>query len=187
MRNRILISAIVVGLFFALITVANAQAEEITSMIRSEAGEAQSSFVARNSFKSFFCEAGTTRVDGVDLNFTSTSSDDVYFAYCVKTNLQPAPVITPIVPVVDTTTATATAVATPAVVVVEPQKIETAISAPVVAQQAQPVETKTATIETATVLSFATPQVITITKDKNGKLIIIKKPITVKVRKAVKK
>jgi len=57
----------------------------------------------------------------------------------------------------------------------------------VVAQQAQPVETKTATIETATVLSFATPQVITIAKDKNGKLIIIKKPITVKVRKAVKK
>jgi hypothetical protein len=167
MKKKIIYSVIVISSFYLLMNFAskaNAN-DEIIGIIKSAPGESQASFVARNSFKSFTCESGTTRVDGVDLNFTSTSSDDVYFAYCVKTNIQPAPVITPIVPIVDTTTATATAVATPAVTIPAPYKIETQTVAPVMVQQIQPVETKTATIE---------PVKTTITTQSNVSLITAK-------------
>ena len=159
MKKKIIYSIIVISSFYLLMNFAskaNAN-DEIIGIIKSAPGESQASFIARNSFKSFSCESGTTRVDGVDLNFTSTNSDDVYFAYCVKTNLQPAPVITPIVPVVDTTTVTATAtatatvtataVATPMVTIPALYGIETQTVVPVIVQQIQPVETKTATIE----------------------------------------
>jgi hypothetical protein len=96
MKNKIIYLIILIISFALLINFASkSNANEITGIIQSEPGESQASFVARNSFKSFSCETGTNRVDGVNLNFTSTSADDVYYAYCVKTIIQPTPTVTP--------------------------------------------------------------------------------------------
>lgn len=175
-----------------LLGVTPANAEEIVGIIKSAPGESQASFVARNSFKSFSCEAGTTRVDGVDLNFTSTSSDDVYFAYCVKTKLQPAPIITPIVPVVDTTTtATATVIATPIVTIPALYEIETQTVVPIIntatsvatsrdtstlmVVQSTDTSTAQAAVTALSTVIMATKSGVKVTKKENAKVLIRKK------------
>jgi hypothetical protein len=192
MRNRILISAVVVSLFFALITVANANANEV-ARITSERGVTQAQFEASSQFQSFICPEGTGRGIGIDMNFTTDRSDDTWFMTCNiigKIIPRPLPVETvtaitlPVAP--PTIIETVTVLVAP-VVVVQPVEAKQIVVATPVAT----VETTTAIVDTLTVSVLksvsAMPKVIKITRDKNGKLIITKKPITVKVRKAVKR
>jgi hypothetical protein len=62
-----------------------AGAEIPGTKIWSEPGVSQSQWEATDTYKTFSCPAGTGRGMGVDLNFTSSNSDDRWFAYCVKT------------------------------------------------------------------------------------------------------
>ena len=60
------------------------------SRITSSAGLTQAQWEATNTYKSFVCPTGSGKAVGVDMNFTTTRSDDRWFAYCVKTWIQPA-------------------------------------------------------------------------------------------------
>lgn len=60
------------------------------SRITSSAGITQAQWEATNTYKSFVCPTGSGKAVGVDMNFTTTRSDDRWFAYCVKTWIQPA-------------------------------------------------------------------------------------------------
>jgi hypothetical protein len=53
--------------------------------ISSSAGMTQSQWEATSTYQAFTCPSGTGRGIGVDLNFTTDRSDDVQYAYCVKT------------------------------------------------------------------------------------------------------
>lgn len=53
--------------------------------IWSQPGVTQSQWESTDSYKSFSCPAGAGNGMGVDMNFTTSSSDDRWFAYCVKT------------------------------------------------------------------------------------------------------
>ncbi len=85
---------------------ASSGAELPGSRITSSAGLTQAQWEATDTYKSFVCPTGSGKAVGVDMNFTTTRSDDRWFAYCVKTWIQPAnqnPTIT------DTRTATSRA------------------------------------------------------------------------------
>ena len=60
------------------------------SRITSSPGLTQAQWEATSTYKSFVCPTGSGRAVGVDMNFTTTRSDDTWFAYCVKTWTQPA-------------------------------------------------------------------------------------------------
>lgn len=53
--------------------------------IWSQPGVTQSQWESTDTYKSFSCPAGTGNGGGVDMNFTTSNSDDRWFAYCVKT------------------------------------------------------------------------------------------------------
>ena len=53
-------------------------------------GLTQAQWEATSTYKSFVCPTGSGKAVGVDMNFTTTRSDDTWFAYCVKTWTQPA-------------------------------------------------------------------------------------------------
>jgi hypothetical protein len=53
--------------------------------ISSAPGLTQSQWEATDTYKAFSCPVGAGNGIGVDLNFTTTNSDDTQFAYCVKT------------------------------------------------------------------------------------------------------
>ena len=53
--------------------------------ISSSAGMTQSQWEATSTYQAFTCPSGAGRGIGVDLNFTTDRSDDVQYAYCVKT------------------------------------------------------------------------------------------------------
>ena len=53
--------------------------------ISSAPGVIQSQWESTDTYKAFSCPAGAGNGTGVDMNFTTTNSDDTYFAYCVKT------------------------------------------------------------------------------------------------------
>jgi hypothetical protein len=60
------------------------------SRITSSPGLTQAQWEATSTYKSFVCPTGSGKAVGVDMNFTTTQSDDRWFAYCVKTWIQPA-------------------------------------------------------------------------------------------------
>jgi hypothetical protein len=60
------------------------------SRITSSPGLTQAQWEATSTYKSFVCPTGSGKAVGVDMNFTTTQSDDRWFAYCVKTWTQPA-------------------------------------------------------------------------------------------------
>ena len=60
------------------------------SRITSSPGLTQAQWEATSTYKSFVCPTGSGKAAGVDMNFTTTQSDDRWFAYCVKTWTQPA-------------------------------------------------------------------------------------------------
>ena len=60
------------------------------SRITSSRGLTQAQWEATSTYKSFVCPTGSGKAVGVDMNFTTTQSDDRWFAYCVKTWTQPA-------------------------------------------------------------------------------------------------
>ena len=60
------------------------------SRITSSPGLTQAQWEATSTYKSFVCPTGSGKAVGVDMNFTTTRSDDTWFAYCVKTWTQPA-------------------------------------------------------------------------------------------------
>jgi hypothetical protein len=60
------------------------------SRITSSPGLTQTQWEATSTYKSFVCPTGSGKAVGVDMNFTTTQSDDRWFAYCVKTWIQPA-------------------------------------------------------------------------------------------------
>jgi hypothetical protein len=220
MKNRIVISAVIVGLFFALITVANAQADvyvkvdangnAIGGAIMCDA----STCGAGSEYSRLTLQAGeqyvlqATGQAGIGNNNPNTQvkvdlqtndwtvtrqvevkpvepvviNDQKVISYTVEvketfnpvTNPPswqpkpepitptPTPEPTPTLPPVETATATATTLSAGSVLLVD--------------------------TSTATALKIApTTDYITITKDKNGKLVITKKKFTAKVRKAVKK
>ena len=53
--------------------------------ISSSPGVTQSQWEATSTYLAFNCPTGSGRGMGVDLNFTTTNSDDTWYAYCVKT------------------------------------------------------------------------------------------------------
>lgn len=59
------------------------------SRITSSPGLTQAQWEATTLYKSFVCPTGSGRAVGVDMSFTTTQSDDKWFAYCVKTWTQP--------------------------------------------------------------------------------------------------
>jgi hypothetical protein len=69
--------------------VPTAQANEV-ARIQSAPGQSQAAWNATAEYQAFQCPAGTARGEGVDMNFTTTRSDDYHFAYCVEI-IQPAP------------------------------------------------------------------------------------------------
>jgi len=60
------------------------------SRITSSPGLTQAQWEATSTYKSFVCPTGSGKAAGVDMNFTTTQRDDRWFAYCVKTWIQPA-------------------------------------------------------------------------------------------------
>lgn len=63
----------------------NNRSEIPGSRITSSPGISQSQWEATATYKSFICPTGSEKAMGVDMNFTTTRSDDTWFAYCVKT------------------------------------------------------------------------------------------------------
>lgn len=63
--------------------------------IRSAAGQSQSAWNASVEYQSFQCPVGTSKGEGVDLNYTTDKSDDYYFVECNAIIVAPVPVITP--------------------------------------------------------------------------------------------
>jgi len=53
--------------------------------IWSQPGVTQSQWEATDAYKAFSCPSGSGNGMGVDMNFTTSNSDDRWFAYCVKT------------------------------------------------------------------------------------------------------
>jgi hypothetical protein len=55
------------------------------SKIWSQPGVTQSQWESTDTYKAFSCPSGAGNGMGVDMNFTTSNSDDRWFAYCVKT------------------------------------------------------------------------------------------------------
>jgi hypothetical protein len=93
-RINILLSAL---LIFNFIGAQNSFAEEDPfpgvstgseipgTKIWSQPGVTQSQWESTDTYKAFSCPAGAGNGMGVDMNFTTSNSDDRWFAYCVKT------------------------------------------------------------------------------------------------------
>lgn len=56
--------------------------------ITSAPGLTQTQWEATSAYQSFSCPNGTGRGMGVDMNFTTSPSDDTWFAYCVKQSIE---------------------------------------------------------------------------------------------------
>ena len=221
MRNRILISAIVFGFFIALITVANAKAEEVWVKVDANGNAIGGAIMcdagtcgAGSQFSQATLQAGEqyvlqatghagignntpntqVKVDLATNDWTVTRQSEVkpvepvvindqkVISYTIETKetfnpvtnppswqTKPEPIIptptpepTPTLPPVESATATATTLSVGSVLFTDTL--------------------------TATALKIApSTNYITITKDKNGNLVITKKKFTAKVRKAVKR
>lgn len=83
-----------VAAILALATISpTAQANEV-ARIQSAPGQSQAAWNATSEYQAFQCPAGTSRGGGVDMNYTTTRSDDYFYEYCYETPA-PTPSITP--------------------------------------------------------------------------------------------
>ncbi len=109
-KIAITVSALLLG----TITTANADL-----YIQSPQGLTQSQWNATDTYRNFNCPAGYGRGEGVDMNFTSTRSDDYWYVSCTPIVVTPTPIYTTTpTPVVSTTpapTETSTVTVTPTV------------------------------------------------------------------------
>jgi hypothetical protein len=217
MKNRIVISAVIVALFFALVTVANANANVYVKVDANGvavdgpimcdsgtcgAGSEFSRLTLKEGERYVLQGTGSAGIGGnnpntqvkVDLqtnDWTITRQIEVKPVEPVVINEQK--VISYTVEVKETFNP----ITNPPSWQPAPQPIisiptpDPRPTLPPVETRTATVETRTATVDTSTVSVLrsvsAMPQMIIITRDKNGKLIITKKPKTVKVRKAVKR
>lgn len=92
--------------------------------IQSPRGISQSAWNASSTYQNFQCPSGTSRGEGVDMNYTTDRSDDYWFVNCepIVIYTQPIPIPTPTVS--DTTTVTIT----PTPTVTETSTVTTIIS-----------------------------------------------------------
>lgn len=224
MRNRILISAVVFGFFIALITVANAKAEEVWVKVDANGNAIGGAIMcdagtcgAGSQFSQLTLQAGeqyvlqATGSAGIGNNNPNTQVkvDLATNDWTVTRQVE----VTPVEPVVINdqkvisytieTKETFNPITNPPSWQPRPEPITpTPIPEPTPTPSPTP-ETETATA-TATILSVESvlftdtststalkiapsTNYITITKDKNGKLVISKKKFTAKVRKASKR
>ncbi len=89
---QVSIAALILSLFTP---VANAETDPFPGVangseipgtrITSSPGVTQSQWESTSTYLAFSCPSGSGRGMGVDLNFTTTNSDDTWYAYCVKT------------------------------------------------------------------------------------------------------
>jgi hypothetical protein len=105
--------------------------------IRSPLGISQAEWNASPAYQNFQCPAGTSRGEGVDMNFTTNRSDDYYFVECNPIQVYVAPTPTSPTPIASSDTATTT---TPA-----PQPVGQSTPTPA----PSPVITDTSTASTA--------------------------------------
>jgi hypothetical protein len=92
MKARIIMA--VSALLFGLIAPANANLN-----IQSPLGLTESEWWATDTFKNFSCPLGYGREEGVNMNFTVTRADDIWYANCV-----PVVVYTPQPNLIETST-----------------------------------------------------------------------------------
>lgn len=74
--------------------------------IESPRGISQSEWHASSTYQNFQCPTGTSRGEGVDMNFTTTRSDDFYFVTCSPIIIIPTPTPTPTPVISETSTVT---------------------------------------------------------------------------------
>jgi hypothetical protein len=72
--------------------------------IESPRGISQSEWHASSTYQNFQCPTGTSRGEGVDMNFTTTRSDDFYFVTCSPIIIIPTPTPTPVISETSTVT-----------------------------------------------------------------------------------
>jgi len=110
--------------------------------IRSPLGISQAEWNASSAYQNFQCPAGTSRGEGIDMNFTTNRSDDYWFVECNPIQVYVAPV--PIAPTPSSPTQVAPSdtatVTTPA-----PQPVQQSTPTPA----PSPVITDTSTASTA--------------------------------------
>jgi hypothetical protein len=140
-KIAIAVSALLLG----TITTANADL-----YLESPRGLTQSQWNNSDTYQNFICPAGYGRGEGVDMNFTSTRSDDFWFVRCTPiqvTTIIPMPTTTPtpVVTPAPTQSETSTATVTPSVTTPVSNNTATVIS-----------ETTTAVTETTTATSTST-------------------------------
>jgi hypothetical protein len=130
--------------------------------LRSPLGISQAEWNASATYQNFQCPAGTSRGEGVDMNFTTTRSDDFWFVKCNPTPVYVAPIpVAPtpsvLTPVIPSDTATAT---TPA-----PQPVQSATTpAPQPVQSATPTLTPAPIVIDTSTASTA-PSITTVVTD----------------------
>lgn len=215
MKNRIVISAVIVGLFFALITVANANANVYVKVdangnaiggpiVCNECGgDTLFSRLTLKEGERYVLQATGHAGIGNNTPNTQVKVDLQTNDWTVTRQVEVKPVEPVVIndqKVISYTVEvkeTFNPVTNPPSWQSTPEPI-TPTPTPEPSPTLPPVETATATTlsvgsalldtATATVLKIApTTDFITITRDKNGKLVITKKKFTAKVRKAVKK
>lgn len=140
----------IVAAILALATISPiAQANEV-SRIQSAPGQSQSAWNASSEYQAFQCPAGTSRGGGVDMNYTTTRSDDYFYEYCYE-RPAPTPPITPI-PTANPSSAASPTLDTATATVQTPSSISTAGNGSTAASPTPPA-TDTATA-TATAPAF---------------------------------
>jgi hypothetical protein len=155
---------VIIGLVIALASAQSASADGI----RSPLGMSQADWNASETYKNFVCPQGTSRGEGVDMNFTTNRSDDFYFVTCKPTVIyvEPIKTVTPVpLPVpastkAETSTATSSAPQPVQTTTPKPTPIITPVAVTDTATAINTVETSTPIIKT-TVTVIETPTVTT--------------------------
>jgi len=89
MKRTLAIAALLIA------NAAPAQAGEI-SKVQSKPGVSQNEWTNSSEYQNFRCLNGLLKGDGVDMNFTTDSRDDFYYAYCYEPVFIPGPNISTI-------------------------------------------------------------------------------------------
>ena len=102
--------------------------------IQSERGISQSAWNASDTYRNFQCPSGTSRGEGMDMNYTTNKSDDYYFVTCEPIAVfepkieTPLPTQSPSVSVGSTSTVLSTVTATETSTVTTPINSSSIIS-----------------------------------------------------------
>lgn len=96
--------------------------------IQSPRGISQSAWNASSTYQSFQCPSGTSRGEGVDMNYTTDRSDDFYFVTCDPIVIYTPPTVTTSPTVSDTPTVTTTPTVSPTPTVTETTTVTSTVS-----------------------------------------------------------